>query len=82
MDGTGDWKGYDISKIFNSEYSASSVLIGSLNSSYRLLGSIKCFCSCTIGLNVSLRGISEDIIQMIFLMFEPYVRYDKSSFKI
>lgn len=43
MDGTGGWKGYDISKIFNSEYSASSVLIGSLNSSYRLLGSIKCF---------------------------------------
>lgn len=49
MDGTGGWKGYDISKIFNSEYSASSVLIGSLNSSYRLLGSIKCFCSCAIG---------------------------------
>ena len=43
MDGTGGWKGYDTSKIFNSEYSASSVLIGSLNSSYRLLGSIKCF---------------------------------------
>ena len=82
MDGTGGWKGYDISKIFNSEYSASSVLIGSLNSSDRLLGSIKCFCSCAIGLNVSLRGISEDIIQMIFLMFQPYVRYDKSSFKI
>lgn len=62
MDGIGGWKGYDILKIFNFEYSVFSVLIGLYNFSYWFLGFIKCFCLCVIGLNVLLRGIFEDII--------------------